>query len=522
MIGFADAVSFMVAAISAPVMGILADKWRGEILCVLGCILQALSCIFTALYYAEHTNIYVVFVFLILQGLGLAMFWSPDETLIGKESYIGDENRNISYFAMLSAFGKAVGFLLGGSLTVIVGNTYSLFLGAALPMTVFLIYPRIQTFKNDQKNPNGKEDQNAPKKKYPSVFYFTSLIVHLFAYGVIAIISSQYVGFATDEQIILNGVSETTSVFVGVFLFVVNIVQTITFVVLGRWKNWQYKHRYNIIAMITLLCVAVGLNKFRNGWLVMILSLPMGIVAGYEYQANLFYSITLSHDHGKYLGISEFIGELTYSLSPLGCGVLMTKYGQSYINYMNIFMCFAGIFITSVIGAYYKLADKKTDGSFDKLSAVEMDEENDELETQEDDSNKAIEKNQTNETMNHIDSLDTNEAIEMENQINTQQLEKVLSLENDVKDIKDNETHDSNVENNNEIDIKSNEINNTVTNEINTNDNYQPKRVTSPPVISHQPQSNISIETDNDENDFIVTDDNYNDTAVIIDEEILY
>ena len=57
LIGFADAVSFMVAAVSAPVMGILADKWRGEILCVLGCILQALSCILTALYISGSSGL---------------------------------------------------------------------------------------------------------------------------------------------------------------------------------------------------------------------------------------------------------------------------------------------------------------------------------------------------------------------------------------------------------------------------------------------------------------------------------
>ncbi|EKE40040.1 transporter, major facilitator family protein [Entamoeba nuttalli P19] len=354
LIGAADAVTFCLAGVLAPIMGILTDKWRGEILCELACILQALSCIFTAIYYVNNTGTSVLFIFLIIQGIGLAAFWSPDETLIGAESYIGEENKNISNFAMLSAFGKAVGFLLGGSAISILGASYSLYVAAVLPLFVFIIFPRKPRYKNDETNPKKVFQNTVKNRSHPKTFYYSSIVVHLFLYGVIAIISNQYVDYADDHHIHLNGISEEASVFVGVFLFVENVVQTITFIVLGRWSYWQYKQRFNLLALCTMLVVALGLLFSPNGWIVMIFSVPMGIVAGYELQANLYYSITVSHNHGKFLGISEFIGEMTYSLSPFICGLLCSAFGKTWLHFLNIFMCCCGILIISIVASVYK------------------------------------------------------------------------------------------------------------------------------------------------------------------------
>ena len=354
MIGAADAITFCIAGICAPIMGVLTDKWRGEILCQIGCILQSISCILTGMYYINHDNIYVLYGFLVLQGIGLAMLWSPDETLIGAESYIGEENKNISYFATLSAFGKAVGFLCGGSLTVTFGNTYSLYFAAILPLVVFIVFPRKPKYKNDETNPKKVFQNTIIKREHPKTFYVTSLIVHLFAYGVIAMISNQYIDYADDKGLHLNGVSNAASVFVGVFLFCENLVQTATFVVLGKWNGWQYKQRYNILALSVLLIVSIGLATPIPGWGILAFSIPMGMVAGYELQANLYYSITVSTSHGTYLGISEFIGEMTYALSPFVCGILCSIFDKRCLHYCNIIMCLLGLGIVSVIASLYK------------------------------------------------------------------------------------------------------------------------------------------------------------------------
>ncbi|ELP91154.1 hypothetical protein EIN_480630 [Entamoeba invadens IP1] len=362
IIGAADALTFCLAGLLAPVMGILTDKWRGEILCEIGCIFQAISCILTALFYVNNTSIWPLFLFLVIQGVGLSMFWSPDETLIGAESYIGEENKNISYFATLSAFGKAVGFLFAGSATVLMGNTYSFYFGALLPLIIFVVFPRIPGYKNDQTNPSKVFQNNAVKRVHPKIFYYTSLIVHLFNYGIIAIVQNQYVDYATDKNIILKGVSSTPSLFVGIFLFSENVVQTITFVVLGKWVGWQYHQRYNLIAFVAMFVVSCGLFIFTNGWMVMIFSVPMGMVAGYELQANLYYSITVSEAHGKYLGISEFIGEMTYSLSPLLVGIFCSALSRVWMHIINMSMCVIGFTIVGVATLLYQkthLFDKK-------------------------------------------------------------------------------------------------------------------------------------------------------------------
>ncbi|ELP93160.1 hypothetical protein EIN_054450 [Entamoeba invadens IP1] len=376
VIGGADAVTFCIAGVCAPLMGILTDKWRGEILCIVACILQAISCILTALYYINNTEIWPIFLFLIIQGVGLAMFWSPDETLIGAESYIGEENKNISYFAMLSALGKAVGFLFGGSATSLLGDQYSLYLAALLPLIVFVIFPRLPKYKNDKTNPAKVFQNNTIKRIHPKIFYYTSLIVHLFNYGVIAIVQNQYIDYAGDYNITLPGVSSQPSVFVGIFLFVENVIQTITFVVLGKWSGWQYKQMFNLLAFGAMLVVSIGLFIFKNGWVVMLFSLPMGMVAGYELQANLYYSITVSAAHGRYLGVSEFIGEMTYSLSPLICGVFCSIFTKVWMHIINICMCTLGFTIVAIATFLYQrthLFDKFQKVSPQETATIELD-----------------------------------------------------------------------------------------------------------------------------------------------------
>ena len=79
IIGLADAVTFVVAGACAPLMGVIADKWKGEMLCLIGGVLQSISCLLTSIYYIDHDGLTVIFIFLVIQGVGLSMFWSPVE-----------------------------------------------------------------------------------------------------------------------------------------------------------------------------------------------------------------------------------------------------------------------------------------------------------------------------------------------------------------------------------------------------------------------------------------------------------
>ncbi|KAL7713259.1 Transporter [Entamoeba marina] len=343
IIGFADAITFGVAGVLAPLSGILSEIWRGEILCQFASIFQAICCIFTGLVYLTCESLWPLTLLLILQGIGFSMFWSPVETIIVSESYIGEENKNLSNFAMLSCFGKAIGFLLGGSVTVLLGNTYSLYFAGGLTLFIFIIFPRKPKYRNDEYNPNAKSI-SISEKKNPMLFYITSLVVHLFCYGVIAIISNQYVDYADDQHIILKGISTEASVFTGVFLFTENIVQTITIIIFGRWNGWQFKMIYNFIAFVILLTVCSALRLLDNGYIILLLAIPMGIVAGYEFQANLFYSVNTDVSNGKCLGISEFVGEITYCVSPVVSGLFCSFFGKEYLFYVAMVMCGCGLF----------------------------------------------------------------------------------------------------------------------------------------------------------------------------------
>ncbi|KAL7721078.1 Major facilitator superfamily (MFS) profile domain-containing protein [Entamoeba marina] len=338
VIGMSNALSFGIGGLLAPITGMITDKWRGEILCRFGSILQSSTCILTGLFYVSSESLIPLVILLIIQGVGISLFWSPADTLVVKCSYKGQENKNIGEFETFCCIGKAIGFLFGGTISIFIGDTYSLYFSAVFSLLIFILFPLQPEYLNEEVDPKQNQNTKVVEKRNPVLFYITALVIYFFCDGIVSIISNQYIGFADDEGIILEGISDKSSVFVGIFLFIENIFQMIGFVTLSRWSGWQYHMRYNVIAPIIFLIVTCLMRFLTNGYVILILAVPLGLCAGYEYQAALYYSVNISESHGKYLGITEFIAEVTYCLSPVISGIFFFIFWKEYCHYVSMAM----------------------------------------------------------------------------------------------------------------------------------------------------------------------------------------
>ncbi|EMD45312.1 transporter, major facilitator family protein [Entamoeba histolytica HM-1:IMSS-B] len=395
VIGVVSAISFGSAGILSPFVGYLADKFNPESLSSLGTTLVALSCIITGFLCINDLNIYILSSCLVVQGIGFALFYTPIEALISLVAPEGKEGKRLADFFTLSCFGRGLGFLCGGSVMLLLGNTFTLYLVAFIAFGVFILIPRynkkpkynilesveisselteVNEDSTEDKSHNKSDDKSEeidnlshssnstdgslyehihneilPMKKR-KLFFYVSLFLSMSIYGSLAIMSDQYIVFASEKHVVINHISNEPSVLVGVLLFIICACETITYFIMGRTHIWEFSPILNIGSVVGTILIGVALRFITNGLLLIILiSLPMGIIAAYEFQGNMFYAVKIGQHEGIYIGINELVGLCTYCISPIIAGCLMNSFGSEWCPYTIILLNMISLVIVSLI-----------------------------------------------------------------------------------------------------------------------------------------------------------------------------
>ena len=366
-IGLANAVPFGLSGLVAPLSGFISDKFRPEISCEFGIVFHSFSCVLTGLVYITSKTTWYIYVILILQGIGYGLYASPIQNLVTKESYKGDENKNFSRFSLYICIGKAIGFFCGGLVTDSLSFTYSYYIACFLAFVAFIMFPRQPTNVNEENNTKEIEmtnirlptitvqpmNQRVRMNKYEEntymnskprkiLFYIGAMVINISCYGCIAILSNQYIDFADDNHIILRKVVTSPSTYVGVYLFLVNIVEMLGFIIMGHWNGWQYNMLYNVIIIVMMFYSSISLSFMTEGWAILSTTIPIGLVAACEFQGTLYYSTHTTKNSGKLLGISELVSEATYCILPVLSGYLSSNHGKEWTNYLCMIISFSG------------------------------------------------------------------------------------------------------------------------------------------------------------------------------------
>ncbi|EKE41071.1 hypothetical protein ENUP19_0020G0052 [Entamoeba nuttalli] len=361
-IALADGITFGLTGIVSPFMGLIADKTDPALMCRISFILQATCSLTIGLIYIKTESILPIYFLLLQQSAALAFFWSPCESLITTESYKGEENKKLSMFALCWSLGKAIGFLLGGTLKVKLGANSSLLLCGGLTLLAYILFPTLPQKNHLIERPKKKKKQNQednekemnnelnaenisdsetkqigwkerinrinhPQPPRFILYYFiNALILHFHVYGTIAILCNQYILYAVDREIILNGLNDDPEVYLSVFLGIIYFSQTICFFIIGYIEAWQYKMILSTIMSIVLGLVCLALNFIKNGWVCLIFAIPTGFISGLDLQMNVLYSVKVSAKRrGLMMGLVEMVGELTCCLSPVIAGLISTQ-----------------------------------------------------------------------------------------------------------------------------------------------------------------------------------------------------
>ncbi|ELP84283.1 hypothetical protein EIN_065480 [Entamoeba invadens IP1] len=426
-IGLVAAVAFTAQGFMAPVCGRLADKLPPETMARFGACLHCLTSLIIAMVYITETKTIPIYFICLIQSLGLAMYWSPTEALVGNESYAGGESKNISMFSMSFACGKAVGFLSAGTLYGLIGQTYSLYLACAEAFLLFFIitrFPQNNHLKEetvpeinielealpqiekkereytteiqmtgDPKTPvvvteqqdgvvlsesqtpriseeKGEAHIDLSVIKHTQViskrpihyfwYYINSIVFHCFVTAIVGVISNQYINYAKRTNVTLPGIIEDSDVLVGILLFIVNISQLFAYLILGRITIWQYKLTLNLISLAIILGCVMVFYFVKNGYVLAIASAVIGLLSGYDFQLNMFYSLNASEsEKGKYMGISECSSCLSYSLAPLLAGLLSTYITLEWCMYTSFIYCILGLIGCAAIQGYVYYIERK-------------------------------------------------------------------------------------------------------------------------------------------------------------------
>ncbi|ELP85630.1 hypothetical protein EIN_409190 [Entamoeba invadens IP1] len=392
-IGLAPTFTFGTAGFLSILTGYLSDIIDAECLVSLASVLNGVACFMLGLVCAAHTNYYLFVLSLFIQGISFGLFYSPIETLISLHSEEGKEGRNLAIFFTVCYLGTSFGFLCGGSVILLCGNTFTLYIVGFISLFIFFVVPRKfndikkgstkvkESFEDDVKetksvslstessseasslvnspqNTESKTEEKEPVKKVSHyrekverwTFFLVSCFVSVVIYGSLAIITDQYVGYAEDEGIVLEGVSKQSSVFVGVFLFILSIFETISFVIMGITDVWVNKAFLNLLAHLTIIILGLFLYYVKVGWVLVIFVSPvLGLVCGYEYQANVVYALNLKSRPGFFLGVNEFVANVTYCVCPFIAGVMMDFIDRDWCILLIIVLNVFGLIIATAL-----------------------------------------------------------------------------------------------------------------------------------------------------------------------------
>lgn len=409
LIGLADAITFGLCGLMCPLIGLfLNKKWFPlDDVCRMGFVFQAFSTIIIGMYYITGTQLLPIFFILIFQSFGIAFYWAIAEFVLSNEFYKHETNKGVSYFSMSWSLGKAIGFLLGGPMRLAFGNTYSLYFASVIVLLAWLAFPRIlrnrsqitrledklqlrvlsgeMTQEEMQEKLTGELVERTKSKakstqKFPHyymMYYFNNLVIHFTVYGTIAVFGNQYIDFADEEHITLKGINDDPGTFASVFLGIIYFSQTFTFFVLGLFYQWQYIPLLNIIVQICIAAISIGMVFLRNGWVLCILAIPIGVISGYDLQASVIYALNAGPKiKGKILGLSECVGELTCALCPLFAGLLATECNdRRFALYQGIALQVIGIILCIILYVVVLVMEKRTGNKYRKEIQLPDDEQ---------------------------------------------------------------------------------------------------------------------------------------------------
>jgi len=293
-IGFAPGLAYISLCF---LFGKLSERWHRKNLVLLGCLGYALASFFLIF----SSQIYQLYLSMILVGVGAAMFWPALEVWIAEKENKKPLIRRIGLFNVSWSMGLTIGPLVGGILFGIylkLPYYFALFVSLCV---FFILLWRTQkvSFSTSTRisRPQSSFSEDPPKEA--SLYIQISRVANFALWFSIGTIRYMFPKLGTEL-----GISPS---FLGVLMFTLPLSQTLTFYILGVSSRWHY-HIFPLvfsqfIAILGLLVVFI-VTAFP---LFLLAFVFIGIGIGMTHFSSLFYSINVTFGKGSGAGIHETV-----------------------------------------------------------------------------------------------------------------------------------------------------------------------------------------------------------------------
>ncbi len=257
-------------------------------------------------------------------GLGMGIFWPPMQAALADEDRTTALERNVGLFNVCWASGKALGFLVGGSLYARFDADPLFWIGSATMVMVTVLVPRPRPEAGHGAEPEGDDDRHVSPLDLRALL-ITAWVANAVAFGIANTMNIQYPKFLLE----IGHGSEAFGLYLGATFG----SQMAAFLILRRFRAWRLHPRMLYVVQGIMALAVVALSTLRALPLILLTAIPIGLGLGFAYHASITYSLVDRRTRGRRAGIHEALLGTGNFLLPLVGGLLAAAAGDLRMPY---------------------------------------------------------------------------------------------------------------------------------------------------------------------------------------------
>ncbi len=330
--------------------GKLSEKWHRKNLLVLGSFLY----IAASLLFSFSSQIYHLYLSMLLLGTAGAMFWPTLEAWIAEKESKRTLIQKMALFNISWSIGIAIGPLIGG---ILFGMNFKLPFYFALLVSVLVLF--VLFYKTPKASLSSKSksftDKTFVSEDPPDNFSLYIKISRMANF--ILCVCTGMMRYIFPE---LGTQLHISPSFLGLLFFALAFTRVLAFYGLGRVHRWHYRIfplvLFQLIAATGLIIIFIA-NSFLLFSLAFVF---IGAGMGMTFSSSLFYSVNVSSQKGPSAAIHETVGASGFLLGPLIGGAVAQEFSLRAPYLVVAAIVVVGISIQLLLKRRYGLLQKVT------------------------------------------------------------------------------------------------------------------------------------------------------------------
>lgn len=298
ILGLFGALGAFIYSSSVMIVGRLSDRFNRRNILIFGCVLFIL--VYSILPFLKHLK--QVFFIYVFGAISMSMFWPTIQAWLSQGLDKKNLVRSLTNFNVCWSAGLALGFLFAGILFSF--NPEAPFMFAICFMAVVILLLRRQPVPSEVRDEPARKIFLKTQEDRPGSarrFLYIAWCANFVSWYIVGIVRNLFPKLSTELGF--------SSAYIGVFIFLMILAQTIIFFILGRTHRWHYRLLPIVLFQTFAIMALLLLTISSKAAYFMIAMVFLGLSCGMTYFSSIFYSLYGFIDKGKKSGIHEaFIG----------------------------------------------------------------------------------------------------------------------------------------------------------------------------------------------------------------------